>query len=338
MKVFFTSLIAFITAITTLISNPLLMAEFSTKGNITGYSETVSVQKELADFEADEDGDFTILQFSDTHFTTLASFSDINTLEKMKEQINKYSPDLVVVSGDMIDDGNSGSFCKSYVLRTVAQMFEENEQFWAYVPGNNDGMNYGTSEDVATFLSQYEHCMVSDEKDISGATQYSLDVFSDGEMTHSLIFLDTMDYDSEDPDHRYGYIHEDQVQWAKNEIEKKKSENEDVSISFFMHENTPDFARAGKKGIAYGHGFGNIRLLGEAFDIPKNQPLDDVIRQSGCVGLVSIGHVHPLEPMCNFYNGIYYHIAQQTKLSSTLITIHTDAKNFQNMYDFKVVR
>lgn len=337
MKVLLVSIIAFVTAITNFFSAPALQGEFKAKGNIKNFSQTVSADKELKDFFVDDDGEFTVLQFSDTHFTSFLNFSDVFLLNRMKGNIEKYSPDLVVVSGDMVDDGNNGVFNKAYVLRTVAEMFEEVGQYWAYVPGNNDGINYGTSEDVVAYLSQYEHCLAGDEKEISGATQYSLDIYNEEQLVHSLVFIDTMDYDSEDPNHRYGYVHEDQVKWVENEIASKKSENSAVKVSMFMHENTPDFARAGKNGKAYGNGFINIKLLGESFDIPKNQPLDDVVRASGCVGLLSIGHVHPIEPMCNFYGGIYYHIAQQAVNSSSLITIHTDAKNTESMYEFKAV-
>lgn len=337
MKTFFAALIAFFMAVSGLISDADMRAELKNKGTIENYSQTASADKELYDFTVGEDGEFTVLQFSDTHFTTGISFSDIRLLKKMEEQIKKYSPDLVVITGDMIDDGNDGLFNKAGVLRSVAEMFEDLNQYWSYVPGNNDGANYGTTSDITSYLSQYEHCLVRDEKDISGGTQHSIDIYDGKELAHSMIFLDTMDYDDEDDFYIYGYVLEDQVQWVKEEIKSKKEKNEDVTVSVFMHENSPDFVRAGKNGKAYKKGYSNITLMGEKYDIPKNQPLDDVFNESGCVGLVSIGHVHPAVPMCNFYNGTYYHIAQQTVISSTFITIDTDADNTEEMYEFQLV-
>ena len=222
MKVLIATIMAFVTALTGLLSGGELIEEMKNKGDISGYAETVEVQKELTDFNVGDDDDFTVLQFSDTHFTACISFGDLFLLNKMKAQIEEVKPDLVVMTGDMINDGDSGMFNKAYVLRTVAEMFEEENQYWAYVPGNNDGMNYGTSEDVAAYLMQYEHCLVSDVRDISGGTQYSIDIYDGEELTHSLVFLDTMDYDDEDEDHIYGYVHEDQVEWCRNEIMSKK--------------------------------------------------------------------------------------------------------------------
>ena len=334
---FLATLMAFITITVSLLSGGELSEEMNRKGDISGFAQTISAQKDLPDLCADENGDFTILQFSDTHFTTGVTFSDMSTLNKMKSLTEKYNPDLVVVSGDMIDDGNDGDFNKAYVLRTVAKIFEDADQYWSFIPGNNDGINYGTSADVVAYLSQYEHCLVSDIPEISGGCQYSIDITDGYEMTHTLLFLDTMDYDNDDPDHIYGYVYEDQVNWCKEEIAKKYTENNNVTVSVFLHENTPDFFRAARDGKPYKFGYPTLGIRMEKYNIPKNQPLDDVFNESGCVGLLSMGHNHPLYDQCNFYNNTYYHVAPQTKVAGSLITIHTDEDNIRDMYDFKPV-
>ncbi len=337
MKAFFAAILAFFTVFSTVLNDGELRQEFTDKGDISGYADTVEVKKVLPDFYVDNDGEFTVLQISDTHMTSCFNLSDLMIIENIKVRVEKYKPDLVVMSGDMIDDGNSGIFNKAYVLRTVAETFEELEQYWAYIPGNNDGVNYGTSADVAAYLVQYEHCLVSDERDISGGTQYSIDVYDGDSLTHSFVFMDTMDYDNDDPDHTYGYVHADQVEWAKQEIASKQAENPDVKISAFLHENTPNFKRAAESGEAYKSGYATISKQAEKYNIPKNQPLDDVFDESGAVGLVAIGHVHPAVPQCSFYNGTYYHIAQKASLSATLITIDTDCDNIRDMYTFEKV-
>lgn len=334
---FIRTLIAFITAFVSILSGGALSEEMAAKGDISGFAETVIVQKELPDLYADENGDFTVLQFSDTHFTTGITFSDLSTLQKIEDLAEKYTPDLVVISGDMIDDGNEGDFNKAYVLRTVAEIFEDSDQYWSYVPGNNDGQNYGSSEDVVAYLSQYEHCLVADVPEISGGCQYSIDIYDGEALTHSLLFIDTMDYDNEDPDHIYGYVLEDQVKWCEETIAEKKSENENVYISVFLHENTPDFFRAAKKGEAYKAFYPRLNIRPEKYNIPKNQPLDDVFNESGCVGLLSMGHNHPATAQCCYYNGTYYHVTPKTNLASTLITVHTRESNTKDMYDFQSI-
>lgn len=334
---FIASLMTFITIFTSLLSGGSLAEEMKTKGDISGFADKVNVQKQLPELYADEDGDFTILQFTDNHFTTGVTLSDIRQLRKMEKLTEKYDPDLVVISGDMLDDGSEGDYNKAYVLRTVAEIFRDADQYWAYVPGNNDGLNYGSSADVVAYLSQYEHCLVADVPEISGGCQYSIDIISGDEMTHSLLFIDTMDYDNEDPDHKYGYVHEDQVKWCEDEINSKKLINEDVYISVFLHENTPNFFRAARKGKMYKLGYPVMGLRPESYNIPKNQPLDDVFAESGCVGLLSMGHNHPPTVQCNYYEGTYYHVTPKAIIGSVLITVHTEATNTRDMYSFEAI-
>ena len=105
-----------------------------------------------------------------------------------------------------------------------------------------------------------------------------------------------------------------------------------------MHENTPAFNEAAKNGAPYQDGYATVPVSDEKYLIPKNQPLDDVFAEAGCVGLVSMGHSHPSECQCSFYEGTYYHITPQTRNMSTLITIHTTADNTKEMYDFTAIQ
>lgn len=334
MKAFFSIFFATLVAVFNFFTTDGALCQLMNKGDITGYSETVKADKELPILSTDENGDFTILQFTDTHFTTGISYNDVSVIKKMESQVKEYNPDLVIVLGDMIDDGESGAFNKQFVLDKVGTMFDELEQYWAYIPGNNDGMAHGTSADVTAYLSQFEYCLCADVRDVSGGAQYSIDIENNGTVVHSLIFLDTMDYDNEDDEHIYGYVHADQVKWCENEINAKLGKYSDISMSVFIHENTPAFAEAALYGEAYQDGYSTLDEVQEKYNIPKNKPLDEVFERAGCVGLVSMGHVHPSENKCSFYNGTYYHITSQTKTMSSLVTIHTDTDNTKEMYDF----
>lgn len=337
MKSFFAILLAVLSGIFNFFTTDGAFTQLREKGDITGYSENVQADRKMPVLYTDDDGKFTVLQFSDTHFTTGLSWNDVKVLRKMEELTIKYTPDLVVVSGDMLDDGESGAYNKKFALDKVIGLFESLEQYWAYIPGNNDGIKYGTSADVVAYLSQSEYCLCADEKDISGGAQYTIDI-SDGEkIVHSFFFLDTMDYDNEDEEHIYGYVHEDQVEWCRNAVNEKLSLNKNIILSVFIHENTPNFAKAATYGEAYKDGYSTLDEMKEEYNIPKNAPLDKVFEESGSVGLVSMGHVHPNEGKCSFYNGLYYHITPQTKVSSTLITIDTKAGNVKNMYNFEQV-
>lgn len=337
MKLFFSIFFATLVAIFNFFTTEGSLCQLINKGDITGYSETVTAEKEIPTFSTDENGDFTVLQFSDTHFTTGLSYADTSVFRTMESQIKEYNPDLVVVLGDMIDDGEAGAFNKQYVLDKVGELFDSLEQYWAYIPGNNDGIAHGTSADVTAYLSQFNYCLCADVKEVSGGAQYSIDIENNGTVVHSFVFLDTMDYDNEDDEHIYGYVHADQVEWCENEINSKLNKYDDISMSVFIHENTPAFSEAGLYGEAYKDGYATLDEMEEKYNIPKNKPLDEVFERAGCVGLVSMGHAHPSENKCSFYNGTFYHVSAQTKVMTSLVTIHTEADSTRVMYDFETI-
>lgn len=311
----------------------------NTTGDITGYAQNDSIiGRAVPSFTVDENGDFTVLQFSDTHLISGNTKKDIKTLDAVKAQINAVKPDLVVISGDMVEGNNKNEkYNKKTALEAVGMLFEDLNQYWAYVPGNNDGEKNGSSADVAAFLAQYAHCIISNREDLTGATQYSVDIKnSDGVLLHSLIFMDSLARDAES---HYDYMKADQVQWAEDVLAEKKSENPQVKCSFFIHMNTPNFAVSGKKGEAYSANYSPVpKNFYEGID--GNAAFDAVVKNAECVGLVSIGHIHPKTNYCSFLNGTYYHIVRAAGYrvaknpGCVQITIHTAAKDTKDMYTF----
>ncbi|MCH5192093.1 MAG: metallophosphoesterase [Oscillospiraceae bacterium] len=314
----------------------------STKGDITGFAaENSIIGREVPLFTVDENGDFTVLQFSDTHLISGSTSKDTKTLESIKSQIESINPDLVVISGDMIEGNNIKiKYNKETALQTIAEMFENFDQYWAYVPGNNDGEMNGSTDDVAAYLAQYDHCILSNVENVTGATHYTVDLLDSSDRTvHSLIFMDSL---ARDDNNNYDYMKDDQVDWAKNILEEKKSENPDMKVSFFFHMNTPNFANSGKTGEPYSADYAPIP--NDFYDgIAGNTAIDGIMTGSGCVGLVSIGHVHPKTNYCSFMNGTYYHAVRPAGYSKSKkpggveITIHTSASSTRDMYDFSEI-
>ncbi|MGN0539321.1 MAG: metallophosphoesterase family protein [Candidatus Fimenecus sp.] len=311
-------------------------------GDITGYSQNNTVVgRAVPSFTVDSDGDFTVLQFSDTHFISGSTKKDIKTLDAVRSQFETVKPDLVVISGDMIEGNNKNSkYNKKTALETIGKLFEDSEQYWAYVPGNNDGEMMGTSEDVAAFLSQYSHCILADEENLTGATQYVIDLKNtDGKIVHSLVFMDSL---ARDVSNKYDYMKDDQVAWAKKVIDEKKADNPETKFSFFFHMNTPNFAVSGKDGEPYANNYSPVPAdFYEGID--GNASLDKVLTDSQSVGLVSIGHIHPDTNYCSFQNGTYYHVVRPSGYNVTKnpgcvkITIHTGAENTREMYAFEEI-
>ena len=81
---------------------------------------------------------FKIVQFSDTHLGFQYSFSQ---LEKLVKKINEQQPDLIVFTGDLIDEPQT--FQSSQQLIEILQQLQANVgRFWIY--GNHDHGGYGT--------------------------------------------------------------------------------------------------------------------------------------------------------------------------------------------------
>lgn len=312
------------------------------KGDIMGLSNTISiVNRAIPDFSVDEKGDFTVLQVTDTHLMNGLAINDTRTLLSIEEEIDTYAPDLVVASGDMVEGNNkSDSYHKLSALRSLAMVFEKKQQYWAYVPGNNDGEMLGTAADVAAMLSQYDYCIVANEEGLSGATQYSIDLKNAANKTvHSLVFLDSLGRDEQ---RSLICFQDDQVAWLAEILAAKKALNPGIKVSVFFHVNTPAFKEAGELGVPYRIGYKPIPL-GSLENADGNAPADSVMQNSACVSLVSIGHLHPSSNRCNYYNGTYYHVTRASgydpskKPGCTLITIHTAAGSTRCMYNFREI-
>lgn len=334
------SLVCILMAFILLLSSCSLSAD--KKGDISGYANSNSiVGREVPSLSVDGDGSFRILQFSDTHLISGSTKKDVKTLDAIKAQLEALRPELVVISGDMIEGNNvNRKYNKKAALEAIASLFEEEQQYWAYVPGNNDGEMLGSSEDVAAFLSQYSCCILSDEENLTGAVQYCVELTDkDGKTVHNLVFMDSL---ARDADNHYDFMKADQVEWAKKTIAEKQAVNPDAKFSFFFHMNTPNFAVSGKTGEAYKQGYAPIP--DDFYEgIDGNAALDKVLTESNSVGLVSIGHIHPKNNYCSFLNGTYYHIVRASGYNTSKepgcvkITIYTDKTNTADMYAFEEI-
>lgn len=331
--------LAVLVAIAGIVTGALFGQMFLPSKSVIGFSEQYSVvDRKVPSFSVDGGGDFRVLQFTDTHLMNGSTKNDVSTLNSMKNQLETVKPDLAVVTGDMVDGKNANiTYNKKAALEAVGNMFEEVDIYWAYVPGNNDGEFRGSTDDVAAFLSQYEHCIVSNTESITGSTHYTVDINDNGETVHSLVFIDSL---ARDENNKYDFVKDDQLEWLTNALESKK--NDDINCSLFFHMNTPAFLSAVSNGEPYSEGYSPIPE-DFTYTIEKNGKLDKVIDDSGCVGLVAIGHVHPDKNWCSFYDGRYYHIAKPSgyrtyeQPSCTLITIHTAETQYRDMYDFQEI-
>jgi len=315
------------------------------RGDLTGTADKFSiVGREVPALPVRDSGNFVILQFTDTHLISTKG-KDAKTLAAMEEQLLSIDPDLVVITGDMLEGVNKKLVVdKRGALCAVADIFERHGQYWAYVPGNNDCEYLGSSADVAAFLGQtYPHCLLSNAKDVSGATHFIVPVEdAEGETVHALVFMDSLARDPETNYLTYDCMKKNQADWLRFQLQRLKEEAPLAKASVFFHMNTPAFTQAKNEGEPYADKYAMLDFP-DSWTIRGNETVDRAIHDAGSVGLVSIGHLHPHGNACAFLDGRYYHVTRASgyqaarRPGAAVITIHTYDGSPRRLYDFEEV-
>ena len=290
------------------------------KGDLTGYAaEHPYAGREVPFMRLRDTGEFVILKFSDTHFSTGKSLRDAKILAAMEAALEQARPDLAVITGDMLDCWGHTFANKKAALEAVADLFEGRAQPWAYVPGNHDGEYLGSAEDVAAYLAHnYAYCILSNEPFLTGATQYAIPLlYEDGSTAHELLFMDSLAYEEvENGEWWQESMKPDQVDWLEAQLMALKEEAPAARASVFFHFETPALTEATEPD--------NWNVWSPA----GNAAVDDAMRAAGNVGLLSTGHWH--QTHCAFQGGMYYHVTRNP--GASVITICPANENPQNMY------
>jgi len=267
--------------------------------DLTGFAEAHPgvVGREIAPMTV-TDGAFVILQFTDTHLVNTrrpGSGPDIRTLEMIEYHTARVNPDLVVITGDMLE-GRSAQYWpfvdRHAALHGIAGIFERAGQPWTFTPGNNDHEFMGSAEDVAAFLAyHYEYVLLANEPGLPGAVNFTLPLLcEEAGFVHQLIFMDSLG--------RLDIMQPEQADWLAEQLPFAAALGHQtyfyVPASIFFHYNTPMF-----------HGAG-YRFGGREGDTV----VDEVILAAGNVGLVSVGHTHPEENWLANVDGMYLKVVR----------------------------
>lgn len=292
-------------------------------------------------YDVGDDGKFSILKINDTHFYNGICKNDSKTLSALKIILDVTPCDFIVINGDMVDGFNLNlDYDKYGATKIFAELVDSYNIPWTFLPGNNDGEIDGENEDLIAFLMQYKNFVCGNEKNIDGDMQFFIDLEYNGELAHTIAFMDsharTIKAIGE-----YDYIKENQIKWLLNGIDERK-----VKTSVFFHMNTPAFKTAYENGETYtDNGFPSAYVY-ELDNIKENKLFDDMTKDNEYISLISIGHVHS-NNMCHFYNGRYYQLSsvsgynashpEEMIPSCTLTSIDVTEENSKEMYQFSKV-
>lgn len=321
------------------------------------------------------DDDFRIMQLTDVHIGA-GCFSvkkDSMALNAVAAMVAEEKPDLVVVSGDIAFPVpfQAGTLDNKSSAKLFAELMEQLGVYWCPVFGNHDTESYSkyTREEISKFYESgdYPHCLLqAGPEDVDGYSNYIVNIKNTaGKITQSLVLIDSLSYVGERAIDgiimKYDRIHDNQVEWYKNQITALTEENggETPKSLAFFHIPLIEYKDAWTEYIENGNqDTENVKYyygtLGEPGDLiccpEENCGLFDAALELGSTQGFFCGHDH-LNNFSLDYKGIrltysysidylaYFQIAKYgSQRGCTIITVSPDGSFYsvlENYYQDK---
>lgn len=211
----------------------VIMAGISVSAFAADYSTTAKA------LSFNKDGKFNIMHVTDTH---LADDNVDASTWLIAQACDRENPDLVVVTGDIVDNDDDAAKTKRWI-DALMSVFQERDIPVAVTFGNHDSERGAMSrEELMAYYNSYS-CSISldDGPSLSGCGTYNIPVMSsDGSKVKFNVWVfDSNDYDGNG---NYGNVKADQVEWYKQKSDELKAANggEVVYSVAFQHIIVPE--------------------------------------------------------------------------------------------------
>ena len=201
------------------------------------------------------DGDFKVMHLTDIHIGGGFMSKDVDekALNAVATMVTKEKPDLVIATGDIAFPVpyTAGTFNNHSGAKAFANLMENLGVYWDVTFGNHDAeaYSYFDREAMGEFYEreEFQYCLFqSGPEDVDGYGNHIIEVKnSKGVITQALILIDSQAYVKdniiESINGTYDNVHENQVQWYENEINRMNAENKSIdkkaqtvkSLAFF---------------------------------------------------------------------------------------------------------
>ena len=223
-------------------------------------NQLVPEKDEKGNWTFTTDDDFKVLQLTDVHigggFMSLKK--DAMALNAVAAMIKAEQPDLVIATGDVSYPVpfQAGTFNNLASAKVFAALMEQLGVYWTLSFGNHDteAYSYYDREFISEFYSSedFKYCLyTAGPDDVDGYGNQIINVKnSDGIITQSLYVFDSHSYTDGDflgIFWKYDNIHENQVQWYKDNViayneqnnallkEMGKKADSDIKSAAFFH-------------------------------------------------------------------------------------------------------
>lgn len=201
------------------------------------------------------DGDFKVMHLTDIHLGggIFSVEQDKKALNAVAAMITEEKPDLVIVTGDIHSYFVpwSGTLNNSYAHNMFIRLMENLGVYWTVTFGNHDAESYNryNRSGVADIYEDKSltYCLFKrGPEDVFGECNHVISVKNSlGLVTQSFVMMDTNAYTDEDPlglGWVYDNIHEDQIDWYKENVARLNAYNKSVLDTMAEKpENVADF-------------------------------------------------------------------------------------------------
>jgi 3',5'-cyclic AMP phosphodiesterase CpdA len=233
------------------------------------------------------DGTFTIVQFTDLHWTD-GGKKDSLTRSLMERVLEEERPDLVVLTGDVIDSLRCTDPVRSY--RDALSVVERSGIPWAAIFGNHDCEGNVSRKTLMRVQLELDGTIAEPGPDeITGVGNFAATIEdAEGRAGAALYFVDSGAYSELPGVAGYDWIRADQIAWYRERSEalRKANGGDPIPALLFQHIPLPEYRDVWNSRICFGHRYEKVHA-------PRiNSGLFAALVETGGVTGVFCGHDH----------------------------------------------
>lgn len=282
--------------------------------SLSGFAFAAGYDDSVLQF--DSSGKLDIMFITDLHYSR--SDNGNKTIAVMKKMLDSGKPDIVVFGGDNIISNDVTVFDD-----IIAPLTERGIPF-TLVVGNHDDENGISRDDTFNYCTKFDNCLAYDaDISLSGSGTHNLEIISsDGKsVAFNLCMFDSGASYFADGEKQYNGVHQDQLDWFKNQSESIKNKNNGVSAPTIVFQHIPACEMA--KAVYFKSIFNigsTLRFAdGDAYTyIPRFSKIDGLIFEHCCPSYENYGEWDALKNDGNVL---------------AVVTGHDHGNSFKTTYD-----
>lgn len=241
-------------------------------------------------------GDFKIIQFTDTHVDTEAG-NNIDIFRYLQKIIKTEKPDLAILTGDIATQDDPGKAYKLFV-----DLFKNEKLPWAVVFGNHDAEHNISREKLAELVEKLPFCLNKNDGAPVSGTNFVLPVYGKSEKPEALLYcMDSNAYSTLKPTVQgYGWFTFSQIEWYRRESAEytRKNDGKPIPSLAFFHIPLPEYNLAWNDSTAK-----RVGMKREKVSCPGiNSGMFTAMLECGDVMGTFVGHDHYNDYIVDYYN------------------------------------